>query len=179
MHLYMVVWQAAGILGGYWCGSQRRALVTSEVSLSLVTRMASSNNSSSSSLCDMEALKARLQEKESTLLTAAQYGYDLLETNRELTQCLDDTNRKYTRQVEVDIHTHNNFLCLLCQNFIVIIDHTCHLEILFARLSSLANNEFVGGWHKRCTCSSNLFLNFSLVWSIILIRLQNIKCINL
>lgn len=63
--------------------------------------MAESCHSSLSSLCDSETLRARLEEKENLLLTAAQYGKDLLDQNRELSQNIEDTNRSYTRQMEV------------------------------------------------------------------------------
>lgn len=65
--------------------------------------MADSYHSSSSSLCDVDILRARLEEKENILQTAAQYGKDLLDQNRELSQNLDDTNQNYTRQIEVSV----------------------------------------------------------------------------
>jgi len=66
-----------------------------------VAVMASSCSSSSSSLCDVESLRARLEEKDQILRTSAQYGKDLLDQNRELAQSIDDTTRKFTRQLEV------------------------------------------------------------------------------
>ena len=63
----------------------------------------SSHHSSSNSLCDVEELRAKLEEKENILQTAAQYGKDLLDQNKELTQNLDDANRNYTRQIEVRV----------------------------------------------------------------------------
>ncbi|KAF6033028.1 SPDL1 [Bugula neritina] len=63
--------------------------------------MASSCSSSSSSLCDVESLRARLEEKDQILRTSAQYGKDLLDQNRELAQSIDDTTRKFTRQLEI------------------------------------------------------------------------------
>ena len=63
---------------------------------------ASSCHTSSSSLySDVDTLRAKLDEKDTLLQTAAQYGKDLLDHNRELAQTVDEITRKYTRQIEV------------------------------------------------------------------------------
>ncbi|XP_067943778.1 protein Spindly-B-like isoform X2 [Watersipora subatra] len=62
--------------------------------------MMNSARSSTSSLSELDALRAQLEEKDNTIQTAAQYGKDLLDQNRELSQNLDDTNSNYTKQIE-------------------------------------------------------------------------------
>jgi len=63
--------------------------------------VSSCHTSSSSLYSDVDTLRSKLDEKDTLLQTAAQYGKDLLDHNRELANSLDETTRKYTRQIEV------------------------------------------------------------------------------
>lgn len=71
--------------------------------------VSSCHTSSSSLYSDVDTLRSKLDEKDTLLQTAAQYGKDLLDHNRELANSLDETTRKYTRQIEVSHKTSKPF----------------------------------------------------------------------
>lgn len=75
-------------------------------------------SSSTSSLNDVDSLKALLAEKEELLRQAGQYGISLMEDNKELSRNFDAAERKYTKNLEVctlqALHSAGYTLCRLC-----------------------------------------------------------------
>ena len=85
----------------YICELNYNVLVSVDRTQLTMDSASSCHTSSSSLYSDVDTLRAKLDEKDTLLQTAAQYGKDLLDHNRELAQTVDEITRKYTRQIEV------------------------------------------------------------------------------
>ena len=61
---------------------------------------------------EVKQLRAALEEKEEYLTKAAQFGKQLLETNQELEQQLEDNTKVYYEKVEVRLSPYeSHILC--------------------------------------------------------------------
>lgn len=57
---------------------------------------------------EVKQLRAILKEKEEMLVKAAQFGAQLLDTNKELEQQIEETTKSYIERIEVGTLTSEN-----------------------------------------------------------------------